>query len=121
VKQPRPSFVADRLVSAGKMGRLQALPQRHRAGIAQPLSIFVLAQKIAAVFFENLPELRRVLLLQHQQRRIVRQPFRNPLIPITLPQHQIAPPLMRRLVDQNLAVEIASHRIKTADPSAPAG
>ena len=112
VKQPRPSFVADRLVSLGKMRRLQPLSQCHRSSIAQPLSIFVLAQKIPPILFQNLPELRRVLLLQHQERRIVRQTLRQPLIPITLPQHQIAPPLMRRLVYQDLAVELASHRIK---------
>ena len=66
VEQPGAAFVADGLVAIGKMRGVQALAEGYRAGVAQPLSIFILAQEIAAIFFENLAELRRVLLLQHQ-------------------------------------------------------
>src|ERR1700686_1159918 len=112
MKKPRPSLVADGLVAAGKMGRLQTLPERNRAGVAQAFSIFIGTQKIESVFLQHLLELRRVTLLEHQQGRVVRQSFGDPLIPITSPKHQVTPPLVRRLVDKDLIVQSAGQRIE---------
>src|SRR5208282_542625 len=112
VKQPGSAFVADGLVASGEMGRIQALAQRDRSGVTQPLSIFVLAHEVLAVLFQDVVKLRRILLLEQQKRGVVCQTFRNPLVAIAFPEHQVAPPLMRRFMDENPAVEFTRHGIE---------
>src|ERR1700722_12915005 len=112
VEQPCAAFVADGFVSGGKVGGVEALAESDGTGVAQALSIFISRHEIAAVFFEEFTELLGIFLLKGQQCSVVGQPFGDPLIAIRLPENQVAPPLMRRFVDEYLAVEGASERVE---------
>lgn len=96
----------------GKWDELEACAQGHGTCIADPLIVLVLSHEIAAVAFEDLPELGGIVLLQDEERRVVGEAFGDPLIVIAVPEDQVAPPLMRGFVDQDLAVERARDGIK---------
>ena len=82
------------------MGRDESLSERDRPRVAQPLPVFILAEEVVAVLIHDLAKLRRILLLKRKQRRVVCESFGDPLIAIGLPKHEVAPPLMRRLVNE---------------------
>ena len=94
------------------MRRFEPRAEGHGTGVSQSLSILVARKQITAVFLKYVAELRRIFLLEYQQRRVVGESFGNPLIVITLPLHQIAPPLMRGLVHEHLRIERSRQRVE---------
>ena len=108
VKQPRTPSITDRLYTLPENERESSrVLERYRPGPPSALqSILIFCDQVFLRYFcTTSRESIDAFFLQHHQRAIARQPLREPLISITLPHHQIAPPLMRRLKAQGWFVE----------------
>src|SRR5262245_16999666 len=101
VKQPSATAIADGFVAARKVRGVESKPERHRTCIPKKFSLFVLLQKISPISLQDFVKLLRILCLQKHQCRVVRQGLDNPLVAISTPPNQVAPPLMSGFVRQD--------------------
>ena len=87
------------------MRTIEPSTEGDRASIRQRRALFILCEKLLTVFFHDQAKLLRRFRLEQQQGAVIRQGFEEPLIAVTFPGQQIAPPLVRRLVSDDVLAQ----------------